>query len=319
MSILSNELNTRYVYDEVGGPEVIRLLEEEIPTPGAGEVLLRLTAIGVNPIDTKLRGGVRPSAGTARPLGFDAAGVVVALGVGVSEFQIGQRVAVGWQPGAYAKYLVAPLANLVPLAPSVSDQDAASAGIPCGTAYQALRSLGVAQGDLLLVHGGSGAVGRAAIQFARLAGAEVIASCSPHRAAEVAALGATPVSYGDSMADELAEVLAGRELTVSLDAAGTAQARNISLALIADRSRVATVVQGADADAHGYRGFLGGSAVPLNDLEQQWRKEGVVLALSLAGVGAFTFAEATQLPLADVAVAHEMLEGGASGKIVLLP
>lgn len=310
---------TRYVFDEIGAPEVIQAVTAELPRPAAGEVLLRLSAVGVNPIDMKLRSGIRPSAPGTRALGFDGAGVVAGLGAGVSEFQIGQRVAVSWASGSYGEYMIAPIKALVPLAPNVSDAQAAAAGIPAGTAYQALRSLGVAAGEVLLIHGGSGAVGQAAIQFARLSGAQVIASCSKARAAQVASLGAIPVTYGADLEAEIADALAGRNIDVILDAAGGDQARDVSLKLLTNRQRFATVVQGADADAHGYRGFLGGSAVALTELEQLWRNEGVVLALTLAAAGSFSFEIGHELALSDAVLAHRMLDEGASGKIILKP
>ena len=166
------------VYREIGGPEVLRLEDVPDAEPGPGEVVVAVRAAGVNPIDWKLRSGVRGNGTGGRAVrpGADAAGVVEAVGAGVDGVQVGDEVIVRSARGAYATQVVAPADHLVPKPAGLGWAEAASISIPAGTAYQALRSLGVGPGDTLLVHGGAGGLGQAAIQLAVGEGARVIAT-----------------------------------------------------------------------------------------------------------------------------------------------
>ena len=160
-------------YSRLGGPEVLTLTDIDVPAPGAGDLAVRIEAAGVNPRDHKVRSGIRASDPITepRPIGSDAAGIVTAVGVGVEGFREGDAVVVAGAVGAYATDIVVPASHAWPRPPQVSAQEGAAIGIPAATAYQTLRSLAVGPGDTLLVHGGSGAVGQAVIQFATLWGA----------------------------------------------------------------------------------------------------------------------------------------------------
>ncbi|WP_226531634.1 quinone oxidoreductase family protein [Microbacterium paraoxydans] len=309
------------VYTEIGSPAVLHLMEIPDPVAARGEVVVRIEAAGVNPIDAKLRGGRRPSPPITepRPAGFDGAGVIEVLGEGVDGLQVGDRVAIRDGHGTYASALAVATENLAPLPDSVTMAEGAAIGIPAGTAYQALRSLGVTEGDVLLVHGGSGAVGQAAVQFAVAWGATVIATGSPARHDQLRELGAVPVAYGDGLIDRVRDV-APSAVTVVLDCAGTDEAIETSLALVADRDRIGTIVRGPDAASFGIRAFSGGSPVPLTDQELAWRAEALPRTIALLETGDFTVEIGPQLPLTEAARAHELLESGtASGKIILLP
>ncbi|WP_454112860.1 quinone oxidoreductase family protein [Microbacterium maritypicum] len=309
------------VYTEIGSPAVLHLIEVPDPVAARGEVVVRIEAAGANPIDAKLRGGKRPSPPITepRPVGFDGAGVIEALGEGVDDFAVGDRVAIRDGHGTYSSALAIPTENLAKLPDSVTTAEGAGIGIPAGTAYQALRSLGVTEGDVLLVHGGSGAVGQAAVQFAVAWGATVIATGSPARHDQLRELGALPVAYGDGLLDRV-RAAASSPVTVVLDCAGTDEAIETSLALVADRDRIATIVRGPDAASFGIRAFSGGSPVPLTAQELAWRAEALPETIALLDAGDFTIELGPQLPLAEAARAHELMESGAaSGKIILLP
>ena len=180
------------VYRELGGPDVLEIADIDPGEPGPGQVRVRLEAAGVNPIDAKLRGGRRPSPPIDghRRVGSDGAGVVVAVGPDAAGWRPGMPVAVSGALGTYAEEVTTDAATVFVRPPAVSAVDAAAVGVPTSTAYQSLRSLAVGPGDTLLLHGGSGAVGRAAVQFAVLWGARVIATCSDRRAGDLQALGA---------------------------------------------------------------------------------------------------------------------------------
>ncbi|MDL5350834.1 NADP-dependent oxidoreductase [Microbacterium sp. zg-YB36] len=310
------------VYTEFGEPEVLHEIEVPDPQPGPGQVAVRIQAAGVNPIDAKLRAGLRasapPSTDKPRRLGMDAAGIVTAVGDDVDGFRPGDPVVLSGVQGCYADEVVAAVDKVFARPAAVSAAAGAALGIPVGTAYQCVRSLAIGAGDTLLVHGGSGSVGQAVIQFARMAGADVIATSSERRADRVSALGATQVTYGEGLTDRIREV-AGDSLTAILDCAGTDEALQASLELLDDRSRIATIVRGPDAAGLGIRAFSGGAPWPLTDQQQAWRVEAVPVALALLAVGAFDVELGPTLPLSEAAQAHRLVTDGVDGKITLVP
>lgn len=175
-------------YEKFGAAsEVLQLAEVAMPNPAQGEVLVRLKASAVNPSDVKLRAGARPGAVMAFPRIIphsDGAGVIEAVGEGVSSSRIGQRVWVWngqWQRafGTSADYIALPAVQAVPLPDAASFEEGACFGIPAMTAWYALFGDGAdLAGQTVLVTGGAGTVGRYAVQMAQLAGARVIATVS---------------------------------------------------------------------------------------------------------------------------------------------
>lgn len=309
------------VYTEFGSPDVLHLIEVPDPIALSGEAVVRIEAAGVNPIDAKLRSAKRPSPPITEPrgVGFDGAGVIESVGDGVAGFAVGDRVAIRDTVGTYASHLSVSVEKLVALPDSVTAAEGAGIGIPAGTAFQALRSLGVAQGDVVLVHGGSGSVGQAAVQFAVAWGATVIATASPARHEQLRELGAVPVAYGDGLLDRVRDA-APDGVTVALDCAGTDEAIEVSLELVADRDRIATIVRGPDAASFGISAFSGGSPEPLTAQELEWRAEALAATVELLAAGDLTIELGPAIPLAEAARAHELVESGAaSGKIVLVP
>jgi NADPH:quinone reductase-like Zn-dependent oxidoreductase len=308
-------------YTEFGGPEVLRLVEATEPRAAASEVVVEVRAAGVNPIDWKIRSGLRPSGPitTPRRVGFDAAGTIVALGAKVFDWAVGDAVIVSGAQGAYASHLVARAGQLIPKPLDLGWPEAASLGVPAGTAYQAVRSLGVRAGETLLIHGGSGCVGQAAIQFARRDGATVIATASEANHARLTALGALPVAYGPGLVDRV-RAAAPSGIDAVLDAAGTDEALDASFALVADRSRIGTIVVGWKAAELGILAWSGGNPIPLTPEQVQLRFDGTRLAAELAAAGRFDVEIAATFPLAEAAAAQSLSEHGhPRGKIVLLP
>lgn len=309
------------VHTEIGSSDVLRLVEVPDPVAGPGEVVVRIEAAGVNPIDIKQRSGLRPLPPITQPrhVGFDGAGTITAIGEGVSGYAVGERVAIGDTRGTYATALAVPVGNITRLLDGVTSAEGAALAIPVGTAYQSLRSLGVRKGDTLLIHAGSGAVGQAAVQFAVLWGATVIATASPARHDQLSALGAIPVAYGEGLTDRVRDA-APQGVTVALDCAGTDEAIQTSLDLVTDRDRIATIVRGPDAAQLGIQAYSGGNPVPLTEQQVAWRHEAVGVAINLIEVGDFQVELGPELPLAEAAHAHELIEQhAATGKIVLIP
>jgi NADPH:quinone reductase-like Zn-dependent oxidoreductase len=313
-------MTTAIVYTELGGPEVLHEISLPEAVPGTGEIAVRVAAAGVNPIDAKLRSGARASAPISEPrrVGNDGAGVVTAVGEGVDGFRVGDPVVFAGARGAYATEVVVPWARVFARPPQVSAAEGAALGVPVGTAYQTLRSLGVGAGDTVLVHAGSGAVGQALIQFAVQWGATVVATSSERRFDRVRELGAIPVAYGEGLADRVRDAVP-QGITAAVDAAGTDEALQTSLELVPDRGRIATLVRGKDAAGLGIRAFSGGSPTPLTPQQQAWRTEAVPVTIALMAVGRFSVELGPSFALSDAGEAHRAIEAGVDGKITLVP
>lgn len=172
---------------EFGGPEVMRLGEAPEPNPGAGQLLVRVKAAGVNPVDTTFRSGAHPlSKGLKLPWtpGIDAAGEVLAVGEGGQGFKTGDRV-FGAAAGSYAEQALLNAARTAHLPSNLSFEDGASFPVVLYTAYYAVvYKAGVRPGGTILVHAGAGGVGCMAVQIAKAAGARVITTVSSKEKAE---------------------------------------------------------------------------------------------------------------------------------------
>lgn len=172
-------------FTQTGGPEVLTFTNLPTPTPKPGEALVRLTATGINYIDTYHRSGLY-----AVPLPFvpgnEGAGVVEALGDGATGLAMGQRVAFAALVGSYAEYAAVPADKLVPIPDALTDQQAAAAMLQGMTAqYLAYTTYPIRPGDTVLIHAGAGGVGLLLTQMARLRGARVITTVSTEDKAEL--------------------------------------------------------------------------------------------------------------------------------------
>lgn len=330
-------------YTQPGDSSVLSLVERPLPEPGPGEVRVRLTVSGVNPTDWK----ARESAG--RPLPFDeitpnqdGAGIVDAVGPGVSTLSAGQRVwvylAAHQRPtGTAAEYAVLPAERAVPLADGASFELGASLGVPAMTAHRALTvhedgpsrlAPGALTGRTVLVQGGAGAVGHAAIQLAAWAGAKVIATVSSDEKAKLArAAGAHHVLQypSASLADGIREIAPdGVEHIVEVAIADNAA---LDVEVVANHGTI------------GYYADNGGDtfAAPVRpSFAKNVRWQGLLLytvgerALAAAAEdvaaavadGALPVGEAHGLPLtwfdlSDTAAAHDAVAGGATGKVLI--
>ncbi len=189
--------NTRIVVEKYGGPDVLRLVEEECREPKRGEVRVRVLAAGVSLPDLMMREGIHPE--TPRlPFtpGWDLVGVVDKLGSGVTGIEPGQTVAALPIFGAYAEFVCLPQRELVPVPDGLDAAEAVSLVLNYVTAYQMLhRSARVRPGQRVLVHGASGGVGTALLQLGRLAGVGMYGTCSARGASLVIEQGGIPIDY----------------------------------------------------------------------------------------------------------------------------
>jgi NADPH:quinone reductase len=318
-----------------GDPEVLQLEEVDLRPPGPGEVLVRLQAAGVNPVDTYMRSG---QYGVLPPLPFtpgsDGAGIVEAVGAseapgtaGLRGPSVGDRVYTsGSLTGTYAEAALCAVFQVHPLPDAVSFAAGAALGVPYATAYRALFQRGGARaGDLVLVHGASGGVGLATVQFAVAAGLTVHGTAGSEAGRRlVAAQGAVQVA-DHTAPDYVAKLLAltddrGYDVIVEMAAhAGLAA----DLGLLAHGGRVVVVgsrgpaeitpreLMSRDADVRGMLLFV---AAP----------EALVEAYAAVGdglaAGRLVPVIARELPLAEAATAHrEIIAGPATGKLVLVP
>jgi NADPH:quinone reductase len=305
-----------------GGPEVLAVIETPIMPPGPGEVLISVRAAGTNPIDYKVYSGVMGQDPARLPmrLGSEAAGVVTEVGDGAEG--PGGRVAVGDEviayriAGAYAADVTVPAASVVPKPSTLSFEEASGLMLTGVTAAHALAVTRVGAGDTVLIHGASGGVGLMAIQLAADAGARVIGTAGESGRALVRDFGAEPVAYGAGL-EERVRALAPGGVDAAVDCAGGDEALDTSLALVADRGRIVTVVASRRAFESGIK-VIGGA--PGADPGTEIRTAARLELARLASDGKLRVVVAAAYPLAEAAAAHRALATGHThGKIVLVP
>jgi NADPH:quinone reductase len=313
---------------EYGGPSVLKL--EEVPTlpPGANQVLVRVHAAGINPVDTYLRSNT-DNRGPKLPYtpGADAGGVVEAVGSGVAGVKAGDRVYVGGTAtGSYAELCLCELAQVHPLPENVSCAQGAAMNVPYATAYHALFNRGHGRaGETVLVHGASGGVGIAGVQLARAGGMTVIGTAGTDRGRRlVAAQGAHHAldHTAPGYLDELMTLTSGRGVDVVLE-----MLANVNL-----QKDLGAIAMGGRIVVIGNRG-----SVEINP-RAAMNKDAAILGMALfhaspaqmAGIhaalveglrnGTLRPVIAQEFPLAQAARAHEaVMETGHHGKIVLVP
>ena len=303
-----------------GGPEVLSVVDVEVPEPGPGEVLLDVRAASVNAIDWKLYSGAFGTDPARLPirLGLEVAGVVLAVGPGVEDIPVGDHVIATGVVGGYAELVLVPVAHLAPKPAQVSWAEASGLLLAGSTAWHTLEASGVGDGDVVLVHGGSGSVGRFVVQLARLRGARVVATASEVTHAEVRALGAVPVAYGPGLIDRVHEAAGPLgPVTAAVDTVGTDEALDVSVELVADRSRIATIAGFGRAGELGIQALGNG---PGADPGTALRAAAIPRLVELAADRQLQVTVARTYPLEDAAQAHrDSIAGHARGKLVLLP
>jgi NADPH:quinone reductase-like Zn-dependent oxidoreductase len=295
-------------FSEFGGSDVLELADVDIPTPGPGQIRLAVRAAAVNALDWKIRHGwLQPALPASLPSipGFDAAGVVDAVGEGVTEFAIGDEVLGASLTGSYAEFALAG-ADKVVSKPASIDWDVAGGFNTVGrTADRVLREVGVLAGQTLLVHGASGAVGSMVVQLAVARGISVIGTAGARNQQLVTDLGATAVVYGAGLTGRVQDVGA---IDKAIDIAGSGDlAALIELAGGADN--VLTIADMA-AEQFGVR-FSAGQGPDVTDL---------AALVALLGEGSLTSHVHQTFPLSGAGAAQDLSESGhAGGRIVLIP
>jgi NADPH:quinone reductase-like Zn-dependent oxidoreductase len=299
-----------------GGPEVLRLAERERPEPAATEVLVRVQAAGVNPVDCKTRAGNGLLRSLPLTVGWDVSGVVEEVGLGVTRFTPGDEVfGMPWFPreaGAYAQYVAAPSRQFARKPLMLSHDEAAGLPLAGLTAWQVLAdTAAIRPGQRVLITAAAGGVGHLAVQIAKALGAYVIGTGRSAKHAFITALGADEVI--DYTATDPHQ--SATDLDVVFDPIGAEEARNW-LPTIKPGGMLIPFVLGDDpalSDDAAARGIR----MPLVLVEPDGH--GLEALACLAETGRLRVAIETVLPLADAAKAHEISElGRTRGKIILM-
>jgi NADPH:quinone reductase-like Zn-dependent oxidoreductase len=309
---------TRTVVAEgYGGPEVLAVHDVELPAPGQGQVLVEVRAAGTNPLDFKLYSGQmgRDPAKLPMALGLEASGTVIAAAPGASGYTggltVGDEVIVTNVDGAYAQRVLAEASEVGHKPAALSFEQAAGLLLVGGTAWHLLTNTKVGSNDTVLIHGASGGVGLMAVQLAVARGAKVIATASPARHDQLRSYGAEPVAYGDGLTDRVRAL--GR-VDAALDLIGTDEALDTSVALVADRARIATIA------GFGRAAELGIAALTGADGGQAIRDASRAQIIALAADGKLEVTVDKVFPLDEAPEAHRYLQTGhARGKVVLVP
>jgi NADPH:quinone reductase len=307
---------------EYGGPEVLSVVDVPAGQPGPGEARIEVRAAGVNPVDYKVYSGAfgRDPASLPLRLGSEAAGVITQVGpdsVGpAGPLNIGDEVIAYRAPGAYASELVVPAQALIPKPATLDWAQASGLMLTGATAWHCLVAAGVSDGDTVLIHGGAGGVGLMAVQLAVATRATVIATASPARHEVLRELGAEPVAYGPGLAGRVRELAPGG-VDAALDLIGTDEAVDVSLELVADKTRIVTIAAFGRAGQAGIKALGGGpGADPGTEIRMAARLD----LARLADQGKLRVLVAGTFPLAKAADAHRaIMTGHTSGKIALVP
>jgi NADPH:quinone reductase-like Zn-dependent oxidoreductase len=317
---MTNERTARQaIAPRFGGPEVLEVVEVDLPRPGPGQVTIEVRAAGVNPADYKGFSGAANHDESALPIrpGYEVAGVLTELGadteIASGGGAVGDPVLAFRVSGGYASHVTVPAGDVFAKPDALDFPSAANLLLAGATAADMLRAVEPAAGATILVHGASGAVGVSILQQARLRGIRVIGTASPGRFDVVRHFGGEPVEYGDGLEQRVRE-LAPDGVAAALDCIGTDEAVDVSLALVAP-DRVVTIAAFGRAQKEGIQALGGGqpaSAAFRASVRQQ--------LIDLAGAGDLVVPVARTYPLDEVADALRFLaEGHPGGKLALLP
>ena len=302
-------------FDEYGGADVLKVADVPVPDPGAGQVLVRVKAAGINPGEAKIREGLlhaRWPATFPSGQGSDLVGVVDRLGPGVTTVAAGDEV-IGWVDtrSAQAEYAVVDADNLTGKPADVPWEVAGALGVAGFTAWAALRAVNLKAGDTVAVSGAAGGVGSLTVQLARRAGATVVGIAGQHNQEWLREHGAIPVRYGEDLVGRIFDaLLTTPQVDAFIDTHGGDYVEFAINELGVDPSRVDTIVRFDAVREYGVKSegnAAGASAATLAELAQ------------LVAAGELEVPIAATYPLDQVREAYERLATGhVRGKIVLL-
>lgn len=307
-----------WMAEQWGSPDTWTFAERELARPRRGEVTIRVRAAGVNPADFKHVASPRPGLELPVPIGYEIAGELVELGpdteIASGGGAPGDPVVAFRIQGGYATEVTVPAADVFAKPERLPDEEAANLLLAGSTAAQMLDVTRVADGDTILVHGASGAVGVSILQQAAELGAHVVGTASEGSFARVRRFGGHPVAYGPGLADRV-RAAANAPIAAVLDTVGTSEAVDVSLELVPDRDRIVTIVAADRARSDGFHAVAGAQSE-----SAAFRDAVRPRLLQLAAEGRLQVPIARTYPLAEAPEALRFLaEGHPGGKIALLP
>jgi NADPH:quinone reductase-like Zn-dependent oxidoreductase len=293
-------------YSEHGDPDVLQVVDVDEPHAAPGQIRVAVKAVGINPVDWKLRKGLF-KAGLPAITGSDVSGVVDEVGEGVTGVSVGDEVFGVAVSGGAAQFAL--LENYAAKPANMPFEQAAGLPVPVETAARAFEALGLSSGQTLLVNGAAGGVGSAAVQLARAWGATVIGTASADNHDHLRSLGAVPTTYGDGLPARVKE-LAPQGVDAALDTAGRGALPDL-IEITGSPARVVTIAD-PQAEQYGVRYTSGRSGE-----SRAWHA--LAEAAGLWERGEFSMPIARTFPLADGPQAHRLSEEGhVRGKLVLL-
>lgn len=300
-----------------GGPEVFSFEEYAVPTPQDGEVTIAVRAAGMNPADVKhvARG---KAADFPQGIGYEVSGVVTAVGpgteIGSGPVAVGDEVLAFRINGGWATELTVPAKDVFAKPASLSFDEASGLLLAGCTAAEMLHVTDVGDGDTIVVHGASGAVGVSVLQQAALLGARVIGTASAGSFGVVTRFGGVPVTYGEGLQQRVREA-APEGVAAALDCVGTDEAVDVSLALVDDHRRIVTIAAADRARAEGFTAIAG--ALPASKAYRDGVRNDLV---RLAGAEQLVVPVARTFALGDAMAATALLiSQHPGGKLVLKP
>jgi NADPH:quinone reductase len=307
----------QWIANGFGGPEVLRLREVEVPPPGQGEVIINIRACGMNPADYKHFGSGQDPSLLPLKVGYEASGVIAALGPGTEiatgGADLGDEVIAFQILGGYASAIAAPAGDVFAKPTTLSFAQAANLLLAGTTAAELLATARVSGGDTVLLHGAAGAVGVSVLQQARLMGARVIGTASEAEFGVVEGFGGVPVSYEDGL-EERVRRAAPDGVAAVLDTVGSDDAVNASLALVGDRRRFVTLTAFRRAADEGFVA-IGAS----NPASGPFRANARARIVAMTASGTLTVPIARTFAFEDARDAVAMLAGPhPTGKLALV-
>jgi NADPH:quinone reductase and related Zn-dependent oxidoreductases len=309
----------RWIAEDFGGVDALRLIEADVPPPGAGEVTIGVRASGMNPADVKHLAATRHPDRSVLPLpiGYEVAGILTAVGpdtaIASGGGAVGDEVLAFRIRGGYASEVTVPAADVFAKPAALDFAQAANLLLAGTTAAEMLHLTGVGGGDAILVHGASGAVGVSVLQQARVLGVRVIGTASERNFGIVRRYGGEPVVYGEGLADRIRRVLPAGPVA-ALDCVGTDEAVDVSLALVADRARIVTIANPRRAQAEGFLAIAG--QLPASAAFRDGARSRLI---ALAAEGRLEVPVARTFALEDAPEALRLLMSGhPGGKLALV-
>ena len=329
------------VITRLGGPEVLQLVDREMPNPGPGEVLVRVLATGVAYADVLMRTGLYLGVPKLPyPPGYDVVGVVGSAGSGVSRVKAGDTVAALTVTGGYSQYVALAESELVAVPPGVDPAEAVCLVLNYTTAYQMLHRVGkVQKGSRVLIHGAAGGVGTAVLELGRIAGLEMWGTASPGKHDLIRSLGGTPINYKSEDFVAVVRNTTGDGVDLALDPVGWSHFWRSFRALRKGGKLIGYGVSAAMNHRASKLIGLGSFAIlgmlPMTSLSRSaewfnvtsfkkkhgnWFREDIAVLMQLLADKKIRPVVAERFPLRDAAKAHRLLDSAAvTGKIVLLP